>query len=53
MGAAMSDLLQALDSVILERRQSGDPGSSYVAGLCYKGLDAILKKIAEREAQSY
>ena len=52
MGAAMSDLLQALDSVILERRQSGDPGSSYVAGLCYKGLDAILKKIAEESGET-
>jgi phosphoribosyl-ATP pyrophosphohydrolase len=48
----MSDLLQTLDSVIAERRRSGDPGSSYVAGLCHKGLDAILKKIAEESGET-
>ena len=48
----MSDLLEALDAVIAERRQSADPGSSYVAGLCHKGLDAILKKIAEESGET-
>jgi phosphoribosyl-ATP pyrophosphohydrolase len=48
----MTDLLRSLDNVIAERRQSGDPGSSYVAGLCHKGLDAILKKIAEESGET-
>jgi len=48
----MSDLLETLDAVIAERRLSGDPSSSYVAGLCHKGLDAILKKIAEESGET-
>jgi phosphoribosyl-ATP pyrophosphohydrolase len=48
----MPDLLQALDAVIAERRQVADPGSSYVASLCHKGLDAILKKIAEESGET-
>lgn len=48
----MSDLLETLDAVIAERRLQGDPSSSYVAGLCHKGLDAILKKIAEESGET-
>lgn len=48
----MADVLQALDTVIAERRQSADPGSSYVASLCHKGLDAVLKKIAEESGEA-
>ncbi len=48
----MSELLHALDQVIAERRLAGDPGSSYVAALMHKGLDAILKKVAEESGET-
>lgn len=48
----MADVLQALDAVIAERRGTPEPGNSYVAGLCHKGLDAILKKIAEESGET-
>ncbi len=48
----MPDALQALDAVIADRRRSADPGGSYVAGLCNKGLDAILTKIAEESGET-
>ncbi|MEK6806277.1 MAG: phosphoribosyl-ATP diphosphatase [Pseudomonadota bacterium] len=43
----------ALDSLYatLQDRKKADPGSSYVAGLHAKGLDAILKKIGEESAE--
>lgn len=47
----MSDILQALDQVLSERKQA-DPTSSYVAGLYAKGLDAILKKIGEEATET-
>lgn len=47
----MSDILTQLAEV-LEARKSADPTSSYVAGLYAKGLDAILKKIAEEATET-
>ncbi len=37
---------------VLEARKSADPGSSYVASLYRKGLDAILKKVGEESAET-
>ncbi len=37
---------------VLEQRKQADPGSSYVAGLYAKGLDAILKKIGEEATET-
>jgi phosphoribosyl-ATP pyrophosphohydrolase len=45
------DTLQRLADV-LERRKAADPGSSYVAKLYAKGLDAILKKIGEEATET-
>lgn len=36
----------------LEARKQAPPSSSYVAGLYAKGLDAILKKIAEEAGET-
>ncbi len=47
----MNDLLERL-SAVLESRKGADPGSSYVAGLYAKGLDAILKKIGEEATET-
>jgi phosphoribosyl-ATP pyrophosphohydrolase len=47
----MSDTLSRLAEV-LEQRKQGDPGSSYVASLYAKGLDAILKKIGEEATET-
>ncbi len=47
----MSDTLDRL-AEILEQRKRADPGSSYVAGLYHKGLDAILKKIGEEATET-
>ena len=48
----MSDVLESLDNVIAERRRSSDGESSYVANLCQKGLDAVLKKVAEESGET-
>jgi len=45
------DVLNKLAEV-LESRKSEDAGSSYVAGLYAKGLDAILKKIGEEATET-
>ena len=45
------DILARLEQVIAERR-SADPGSSYVASLNAKGLDAILKKVGEEATET-
>jgi phosphoribosyl-ATP pyrophosphohydrolase len=37
---------------VLEARKSADAGSSYVAGLYAKGLDAILKKVGEEATEA-
>jgi phosphoribosyl-ATP pyrophosphohydrolase len=44
------DTLQHLSATIAARRDA-DPASSYVAALHAKGLDAILKKVAEESAE--
>ncbi|MBI5329443.1 MAG: phosphoribosyl-ATP diphosphatase [Betaproteobacteria bacterium] len=45
------DILSRLADT-LEARKSADPQSSYVAKLYAKGLDAILKKVAEEAAET-
>jgi phosphoribosyl-ATP pyrophosphohydrolase len=47
----MSDILTQLDQV-LESRKQDDPNASYVASLYDKGLEKILKKIAEESAET-
>lgn len=47
----MSDILNKL-AAVLESRKGADPGSSYVAGLYARGLDAILKKIGEEATET-
>lgn len=37
---------------VLQDRKSADAGSSYVASLYAKGLDAILKKVGEEAAET-
>ena len=46
-----NDTLDRLAEV-LEQRKQADPGSSYVASLYAKGLDAILKKIGEEATET-
>ncbi len=45
------DILSRLADT-LESRKQADPQSSYVAKLYAKGLDAILKKVAEEAAET-
>jgi len=51
MSGAASDILDRL-AATLEARKQVDPQSSYVAKLYAKGLDAILKKVAEEAAET-
>ena len=44
-------ILERLEAAIAERR-GADPGSSYVASLNAKGLDAILKKVGEEATEA-
>ena len=46
-----SDALGKLDA-LLAARKDADPGSSYVAGLYAKGVDAIAKKIGEEATET-
>ena len=46
-----NDILTEL-TVILEQRKGAEPGSSYVASLYDKGLDAILKKVGEEATET-
>jgi phosphoribosyl-ATP pyrophosphohydrolase len=46
-----NDILDRL-ALTLEARKQADPQSSYVAKLYHKGLDAILKKVAEEAAET-
>lgn len=46
-----NDILSRLADT-LESRKQADPQSSYVAKLYGKGLDAILKKVAEEAAET-
>jgi len=48
---AERDVLERLEAAIAERRRA-DPGSSYVASLNAKGLDHILKKVAEEAVET-
>lgn len=38
-------------TAIIDERKGADPGSSYVASLYHKGVDAILKKIGEEATE--
>jgi phosphoribosyl-ATP pyrophosphohydrolase len=44
-------ILERLEAAIRARR-GADPGSSYVAALNAKGLDAILKKVGEEATEA-
>lgn len=46
-----ADILERLADT-LEARKGADPATSYVAKLYGRGLDAILKKIAEESAET-
>lgn len=46
-----ADVLARL-AATLEARKQADPATSYVARLYAKGLDAILKKLAEEAAET-
>lgn len=46
-----ADILSRLADT-LEARKTADPQTSYVARLHVKGLDAILKKVAEEAAET-
>jgi phosphoribosyl-ATP pyrophosphohydrolase len=48
---AEKNVLERLEAVIAQRR-SGDAGTSYVASLERKGLDAILKKVGEEATEA-
>lgn len=47
----MDDILQRLADTLDARRQAS-PDSSYVASLYARGLDTILKKVAEEAAET-
>ena len=47
----MADILARLQAAI-EARRGADPGSSYVASLNARGLDAILKKVGEEATEA-
>ena len=47
----MADILERLQAAI-EARRGADPGSSYVASLNARGLDAILKKVGEEATEA-
>ncbi len=51
MSGTASNILDRLAET-LESRKRADPQSSYVAKLYAKGLDAILKKVAEEAAET-
>lgn len=48
----MSEEILARLAATLEARKAADPQTSYVAKLYHKGLDAILKKVAEEAAET-
>jgi phosphoribosyl-ATP pyrophosphohydrolase len=48
---ADKDMLERLEATIAARRDA-DPGTSYVASLHAKGLDQILKKVAEEAVET-
>ena len=46
-----AEILQRLANTI-ESRKAAEPGSSYVASLHAKGIDAILKKVGEEATET-
>ncbi len=50
-GTNRSEVLFRLESLLRERK-SAAPGSSYVASLYAKGLDAVLKKVGEEATEA-
>ena len=46
-----SEILFRLEATLRERKQAA-PGSSYVASLYAKGLDAVLKKVGEEAIEA-
>src|SRR6202171_4526874 len=48
---ADKDTLERIEATIAARREA-DPGTSYVASLNAKGLDQILKKVAEEAVET-
>lgn len=48
----MNDVLAALENVLQERKQNGEPDSSYVAQLHHKGLNKILEKVGEEATET-
>ena len=46
-----NDILSEIHQTLVERLDA-DPGSSYVASLYGKGLDAILKKVGEEATET-
>lgn len=49
--ASSSDILQALDYVLAERKNAS-PDSSYVASLYHKGINKILEKVGEEATEA-
>ncbi|MGH8658835.1 MAG: phosphoribosyl-ATP diphosphatase [Gammaproteobacteria bacterium] len=47
----MEEILSRL-SKLIEERSHADPGSSYVASLAHKGLDAVLQKVGEEATET-
>ena len=47
-----TDVLKRLEATLLERKAAVAAGTSYVASLYAKGLDAILKKVGEEAAET-
>lgn len=43
----MNDVLQRLSTLLEQRKQQADPGTSYVASLHQRGLNKILEKVGE------
>ncbi len=48
----MQDVLKQLTAVLEARKQAGETEKSYVASLHAKGLDQILKKVAEESGET-
>ena len=48
----MSDDILRRVGAVIESRKGADPGTSYVAKLFDKGLDAILKKVGEEATET-
>lgn len=51
MSTTRSDILFRLEATLRERKTAA-PGSSYVASLYARGLDAVLKKVGEEATEA-